>query len=144
GQEIKLTPDTLVIADAEQALAMAGIMGGKHSAVTPETQNILLESAFFDPVAIAGRARSYGLHTDSSHRFERGVDYSLQVEAMERATTLLLDIVGGQAGPLVQAQDPAHLPENRRVSLRRTRIVSGLSLEIADNEVETMLEGLGL
>ncbi len=144
GQEIKLNSDTLVIADAEGALAMAGIMGGKDSAVVSETRNIFLESAFFSPLAIAGRARAYGLHTDSSHRFERGVDYQLQGDAMERATALLLEIVGGEAAPLIEAEDEQHLPKSPRVSLRRARIASGLSLEIADTEVEAMMQGLGL
>jgi phenylalanyl-tRNA synthetase beta chain len=93
GQEVELNADTLVIADDEKAIAMAGIMGGADTAVSNETKDILLESAFFNPVSIAGRARNYGLHTDSSHRFERGVDYQLQEQAMERATQLLLDIV---------------------------------------------------
>src|SRR5690606_22806758 len=133
-QEVTLQGDTLVIADDRQALAMAGVMGGKASAVSESTRDIFLESAFFNPLAIAGRARAYGLHTDSSHRFERGVDYELQVEAMERATALLLDIVGGEAGPLTHVHSE-HLPKERQVSLRRQRIVSGLSLEIEDEEV---------
>ncbi|MDQ2077290.1 phenylalanine--tRNA ligase subunit beta [Marinimicrobium sp. ABcell2] len=144
GQELTLNADTLVIADAKQALAVAGIMGGKHSAVTGATQNILLESAFFHPLAIAGRARSYGLHTDSSHRFERGVDYQLQLDAMERATVLLLEIVGGEAGPLVEAKNDEHLPQARQVTLRRGRISAALGLEIADEDIEAMLLGLGL
>ncbi|RYZ81586.1 MAG: phenylalanine--tRNA ligase subunit beta, partial [Proteobacteria bacterium] len=93
--------------------------------------------------AVAGRARSYGLHTDSSHRFERGVDYNLQVEAMERATALLLEIVGGEAGPLIHVTNE-HLPKERQVTLRKARIVSGLSLEMADNEVVDILTRLGL
>ncbi|WP_341938645.1 phenylalanine--tRNA ligase subunit beta [Marinimicrobium sp. C2-29] len=143
-QEVTLTEGTLVIADHDRPLAMAGIMGGKDSAVGPQTRDIFLESAFFNPIAIAGKARAYGLHTDSSHRFERGVDYELQEAAMERATELLLSIVGGEPGPLVKAWDEAHLPQNRQVTLRRERIVSGLSLELPDEEVEAILEGLGL
>ena len=110
-QELSLTSDTLVIADDARPLALAGVMGGKDSGVSNVTENIFLESAFFSPLAIAGRARNYGLHTDSSHRFERGVDYELQVEAMERATALLLEIVGGQAGPLIEVKDEEHLPQ---------------------------------
>src|SRR5690606_7902998 len=105
--------DTMVIADEQKALAIAGIMGGQESAVSETTRDIFLESAFFNPLAIAGRARSYGLHTDSSHRFERGVDYALQVEAIERATALLLEIVGGEAGPLVHVANE-HLPQERQ------------------------------
>ena len=143
GQEIKLNADTLVIADQNGSLAMAGVMGGKPSAVSPETKNIFLESAFFNPLAIAGRARSYGLHTDSSHRFERGVDYHLQVEAMERATELLLSIVGGDAGPLIEVTNE-HLPQIRQVTLRKARIVSGLSLIIDDAQVVDIMTRLGL
>src|SRR5690606_9924276 len=143
GQEVNLNDDTLVIADAQRALAIAGVMGGSATAVSETTRDIFLESAFFDPASIAGRARSYGLHTDSSHRFERGVDYELQVEAMERATALLLEIVGGDAGPLIQVTNE-HLPQTRQVSLRRARIQSGLSLDIADAEVVDILGRLGL
>jgi phenylalanyl-tRNA synthetase beta chain len=143
GQELSLNANTLVIADKKGALAVAGIMGGKASAVNESTQDIFLESAFFNPLAIAGRARNYGLHTDSSHRFERGVDYLLQVEAIERATALLLAIVGGDAGPLTHITNN-NLPEERRVRLRRARILSGLSLEMADTEVVDILQRLGL
>jgi phenylalanyl-tRNA synthetase beta chain len=143
GQEIKLNADTMVIADQNGALAIAGVFGGKPSSVTAETRDIFLESAFFSPLAVAGRARSYGLHTDSSHRFERGVDYNLQVEAMERATALLLDIVGGEVGSLVHVTNK-HLPKERQVTLRKARILSGLSLEMADDEVVDILTRLGL
>ncbi len=142
-QEVKLNADTMVIADQDSALAIAGVMGGKASAVSASTRDIFLESAFFNPLAIAGRARSYGLHTDSSHRFERGVDYNLQEEAIERATQLLLEIVGGEAGPLVHVTNE-HLPQERQVSLRKARILSGLSLDMADDEVVDILSRLGL
>jgi len=143
GQEIKLNTDTMVIADQKSALAIAGVFGGKPSSVTTETRDIFLEGAFFNPLAVAGRARSYGLHTDSSHRFERGVDYNLQVEAIERATALLLEIVGGEAGPVIHVTNE-HLPKERQVTLRKARIISGLSLEMADNEVVDILTRLGL
>lgn len=143
GQQVALNPNTLVIADNESALAMAGIMGGKASAVTDQTRDLFLESAFFNPLAIAGRARSYGLHTDASHRYERGVDYQLQTEAIERATSLLLEIVGGEAGPLVEVTNDS-LPQQRQVHLRRERILAGLSLEIADAQVVDILTRLGL
>jgi phenylalanyl-tRNA synthetase beta chain len=143
GQILKLNKDTLVIADNQRALAVAGIMGGKSSAVSETTRDLFLESAFFNPLAIAGRARSYGLHTDASHRYERGVDYNLQVDAIERATALLLDIVGGDAGPLVHVSNE-HLPKVRQVSLRKARILSGLSLNMADAEVIDILTRLGL
>ncbi|EDM56641.1 phenylalanyl-tRNA synthetase beta chain, partial [Vibrio parahaemolyticus AQ3810] len=92
GSEAELNADTLVVADHSKALAIAGIFGGEESGVTTETKDVLLECAFFAPDHIRGRARSYGLHTDSSMRFERGVDYALQVSAMERATQLLVEI----------------------------------------------------
>lgn len=143
GQEIKLNADTMVIADQQKALAIAGIMGGKESAVSDSTCDIFLESAFFNPLAIAGRARSYGLHTDSSHRFERGVDHGLQLEAIERATALLLEIVSGQAGPVIHVTND-QLPPPRQVTLRKARILSGLSLEMDDAEVVDILTRLGL
>ncbi|WP_111640586.1 phenylalanine--tRNA ligase subunit beta [Marinimicrobium alkaliphilum] len=143
-QEIALNADTLVIADQAKALAMAGIMGGLGSSVTAQTRDIFLESAFFNPIAIAGRARSYGLHTDSSHRFERGVDFDLQVTAIERATALLLDIVGGEPGPVIHQADQQALPQVRTVTLNKARLASGLSLAVADADVEDMLTRLGL
>lgn len=143
GQEVELKSDTLVIADDEKAVAMAGIMGGEATSVTSATQDIFLESAFFFPVAIAGRARNYGLHTDSSHRFERGVDYKLQTVAIERATQLLLEIVGGQPGPVIEVENE-HAPKDREVSLRRSRILSGLGFSMDDEEVVDILTRLGL
>jgi phenylalanyl-tRNA synthetase beta chain len=110
GQTIALRPDTLVIADRERPLAMAGIMGGKQSAVSATTSDIFLEAAFFAPSPLAGQARSYGLHTESSYRFERGVDFVLQVEAMERATSMLVEIVGGDVGPIQEVVSKDHLP----------------------------------
>jgi phenylalanyl-tRNA synthetase beta chain len=142
-QEITLRPDTLVIADDQAPLAMAGIMGGLDSAVTAATQDILLESAFFNPLAIAGRARHYGLHTDSSHRFERGVDYQLQRDAIERATELLLAIVGGEAGPVMEQTTP-ELPSEQVVTLRQERIARGLHIDMEAATVEDILSRLGL
>ena len=103
GTTAKLQPNTLVIADSKGALAMAGIFGGKASGVNEETKDVVLEAAFFAPLAITGRARQYGLHTDASHRFERGVDPELTRQAMEHATALLLEICGGEAGEIVEA-----------------------------------------
>ena len=143
GQEVELEPDVLVIADASGPLALAGIMGGAGSAVGSETRNVFLESAFFSPAAIAGRARRYGLHTDSSHRFERGVDPELAWRAMERATALLLEIAGGQAGPVVEAAAPEALPQRRAVRLRAARIVALLGESIPEGEVEDILRRLG-
>ena len=142
GKAVALTPDTLVIADDKQGLAIAGIMGGLDSAVTAYTKHIFLESAFFNPAVIAGKARSYGLQTDAAHRFERGVDFNLPRLAMARATQLLLDIVGGEAGPVIEAADS--LPEARTVTLRAERIERILGIRLDAARVETILTGLGL
>ncbi|MCO1335975.1 phenylalanine--tRNA ligase subunit beta [Microbulbifer sp. OS29] len=144
GQEVKLKEGTLVIADEEKPLAMAGIMGGLDSSVTQGTQHIFLESAFFSPLAIAGKARAYGLHTDSSHRFERGVDYHLQEKAVERATQLLLDIVGGQPGPVHVRELTETMPAERHITLRRARVELGLGIKLADDEIVDILTRLGL
>jgi len=144
GSEVTLNSDTLLIADREKPLAMAGIMGGAESAVGPETRDIFLESAYFDPIAIAGRPRNYGLHTDSSHRFERGVDPQLQVGAIERATALLLDIVGGEPGPVIEAVDENKLPSPAEVRLTRARLEQQLALKFDSAEIREMLVRLGL
>jgi phenylalanyl-tRNA synthetase beta chain len=142
GREVQLNPDTLVIADQQKALAMAGVMGGKHSAVGPLSTDIFLESAFFTPLAIAGRARSYGLHTDAAHRYERGVDYNLAPVAMERATELLLAIVGGEPGPVIEAS--ADLPANPPVTLRRRRLQEVLGLALPDALILDIMARLGM
>jgi phenylalanyl-tRNA synthetase beta chain len=144
GQDIELNADTLVIADSAQALAIAGVMGGKDSGVTSQTRDIFLESAFFSPEMIAGKARGYGLHTDSSHRFERGVDPELAAKAMERATALLMSIVGGEAGPVVAVTDNEHLPKEKEILLRAARIERVLGLALPASEVEEQLTRLGL
>ncbi len=144
GSEAELRSDTLVIADHEKPLAMAGIMGGEGSGVTDATKDVLLESAFFAPLAIAGKARSYGLHTDSSHRFERGVDYELQRTAIERATALLTGIVGGQAGPITEAASADDLPKQQAIALRSERIVRLLGVQVDDATVEDILKRLGM
>ena len=142
GTEIALQEGSLVIADHEKPLALAGIMGGEDSGVTETTTDILLESAFFTPTAIIGKARAYGLHTDSSHRFERGVDHQLQVMALERATALLLDIVGGEAGPVVEAVSEQHLPAAPTIRLRRDQVPRILGVEIDDGTIEDILQRL--
>ncbi len=144
GKEIKLNNDSLVIADQVKVLALAGIMGGEGSGVTDDTQDILLESAFFSPTAIAGKARSYGLHTDSSHRFERGVDPALQRLAIERSTQLLLDICGGSAGPVNEVVHEGQLPVTSDIRLRGDRIKRVLGVEVAATEVERILSTLGM
>jgi phenylalanyl-tRNA synthetase beta chain len=144
GSEATLRADTLVIADQSRALAMAGIMGGEDSGVTESTCDVLLEAAFFAPLAIAGQARSYGLHTDSSHRFERGVDSCLQHKAMERATALMLDIVGGQAGPVTEMKSDSHLPVAKPVALRRSRVKRLLGVDIDDQTIADILVRLDM
>ncbi|CAD5109878.1 phenylalanine--tRNA ligase subunit beta [Zestomonas carbonaria] len=144
GQEVSLRSDTLVIADHQRALAIAGVMGGEHSGVSDKTRDLFLESAFFDTIAIAGKARSYGLHTDSSHRFERGVDSQLARTAMERATALLLEIVGGEAGPIVEAVSESDLPKVAPITLRAERISQMLGMDMEAAEVERLLSALGL
>lgn len=145
GQEVALRADTLVIADHTRALAIAGVMGGEHSGVnTEKTRDLFLESAFFEPISVAGKARSYGLHTDASHRYERGVDSQLAREAMERATQLLLDIVGGEAGPVVEAVSEQHLPQVAPVTLRAERITQMLGMEMGPAQVEQLLNALEL
>lgn len=145
GQEVALRADTLVIADHTRALAIAGVMGGEHSGVnTEKTRDLFLESAFFEPISVAGKARSYGLHTDASHRYERGVDSQLAREAIERATQLLLDIVGGEAGPVVEAVSEQHLPQVAPVTLRAERITQMLGMEMDPVQVEQLLNALEL
>ena len=144
GQEVSLRADTLVIADHSRALAIAGVMGGESSGVTAQTSDLFLEAAFFDTIALAGKARSYGLHTDSSHRFERGVDSQLTREAMERATGLLLEIVGGEAGPIIEVASQAHLPNIAPITLRSERIEQMLGMTMDAPEIERLLSALGL
>ncbi|MFP1738218.1 phenylalanine--tRNA ligase subunit beta [Lonsdalea quercina] len=143
GNDAKLNAETLVIADSSKALAMAGIFGGEHSGVNEETQDVLLECAFFNPLAITGRARRYGLHTDASHRYERGVDPELQSQAMERATRLLLDICGGEAGPVVDVTHDKNLPARATIALRREKLDRLIGHHIADDKVSDILERLG-
>lgn len=143
-QEMTLDPQTLVIADDRGPLAIAGIMGGKGSGVTVQTSNLFLECAFFEPIHIAGRARSYGLHTDSSHRFERGVDYELQDLAMERATALLSGIVGGEVGPVIDVTDSSALPTGTPITLRQKRVESVLGISLDKDTIVNTLTRLGM
>ncbi|MDR6983791.1 phenylalanyl-tRNA synthetase beta chain [Rheinheimera pacifica] len=142
--EVTLKANTLLIADNSKALAMAGVFGGLHSGVTAQTKDVFLESAFFAPLAIAGKARQYGLHTDASHRYERGVDPQLQHTAMERATALLLQICGGEAGPVVEAVSEAHLPKVANISLTEAKLARILGISIAKAEVTAIFSRLGL
>ncbi len=143
GDTVELDTGTLVIADHERAVAMAGIMGGAETAVGPQTRDLFLESAFFSPLAIAGRARSHGLSTDSSHRFERGVDPQLQVRAIERATALLLEITGGQAGPVIDIAHADHLPTRKPVALRGSRLQRILGMSVDTATIEDIFGRMG-
>jgi len=143
GEERVLTPDTLVIADHQKALAMAGIMGGEGSGINTETRHLFLEAAFFAPELMAGRARHYGLHTDASHRYERGVDPELAYQAVERATQLFLECVGGEAGPVVDVTSAADLPQREPVTLKAASIQRMLGIDLAADQVTRIFEGLG-
>jgi phenylalanyl-tRNA synthetase beta chain len=141
---IELNDDTLVIADDSGAIAVAGIMGGESTAVCAETRDIFLESAFFAPLAIVGRARSYNMQTDASHRFERGVDYCIQRDAIERATALIIEIAGGQPGPLIEKVGSGCLPSSDRVDLTRKQLDRILGVDISDLELTGMFARLGM
>jgi len=143
-QEIKANTETLVIADAEKALALAGIMGGSGSAVSNTTTDIFLECAFFSPSFMMGKSRHYGLHTDSSHRFERGVDANLQARAIERATQLIVEIAGGSVGPVTEVVAEAELPERVAITLRQKRIQRILGVDLEASVVEGILQRLGM
>ncbi|HUH31816.1 MAG TPA: phenylalanine--tRNA ligase subunit beta [Rhodanobacter sp.] len=144
GNVVTLGETYLLVADQEAPLAVAGIMGGFASRVTAQTRNIFLESAHFAPHAIMGRARNLGLHTDASHRFERGVDPQLPQRALERASELLLAIVGGHAGPVVAAEHGSDLPQPTPVVLRRTRLARVLGVTVPDAEVLRTFTALGM
>ncbi|OED40797.1 phenylalanine--tRNA ligase subunit beta [Endozoicomonas sp. (ex Bugula neritina AB1)] len=144
GQEVTLNEKILVIADEQRVLGIAGVMGGEDSGVSAETKDVFLEAAFFEQITIAGKARSFGLHTDASHRFERGVDSELQRKAIERATALILDICGGEAGPVTEVASEANLPKQREVILRSSKVESLLGVAIDDSHTEALLTRLGL
>jgi len=139
GENVTMDSEVLVIADGSGPIGMAGIMGGQSTAVSELTQHVFLEAAYFCPEVIAGRARRFGLHTDASVRFERGVDPLHQARAIERATTLLLDIAGGEAGPLIEVEDAAQLPNIQPIRLRKDRLATVLGISIADAAVENLL-----
>ncbi|MGB5180500.1 MAG: phenylalanine--tRNA ligase subunit beta [Gammaproteobacteria bacterium] len=141
---ISLDDKTLVIADHEKPLAIAGVMGGIDSGVQGDTVDVFLECAFFPPEIIAGRARAYGMHTESAYRFERGVDPGLQQRAIERATGLLIDIAGGEAGPVTSVTAAQYLPESIPVTLRKARIQKVLGILPGSDEVTDILTRLGM
>ncbi len=144
GQKINLSEKVLVIADKEKPLAMAGIMGGAESAVQAHTKDVFLESAYFNSVIVAGVARKYGLFSDSSQRFERGVDPYLQMKALERATALILSISGGEAGPVIESFVMEHIPEKNIFSFDTAKVKKITGLTIAQEEMKSLLEGIGI
>jgi phenylalanyl-tRNA synthetase beta chain len=144
GKELRAEPDMLLITDEEGAVGLGGIMGGLRTAVSADTRDVFLESAFFAPEAILGRARRIGLVTDASQRFERGVDPHGQVRAIERALALLTPIAGGAAGSVSMAESPAHLPKRPPVSLRVSQLKRLLGAELPVGRVTAALKGLGM
>ena len=142
GREVALEPDTLLITDDRGPVGMAGVMGGANSAVGPGTRNIFMECAYFSQDAIHGTARRYGLQTDASQRYERGVDYTLQEAAMERAIALLIEVAGGEAGPVAVTESRPHLPARRSVRLRRRRLDLLVGEVVPDGEVDRIFERL--
>ncbi|MBI1731762.1 MAG: phenylalanine--tRNA ligase subunit beta [Gammaproteobacteria bacterium] len=144
NEQRDLDADMLVITDAGGVVAMAGVMGGLHTSVTPSTRSLFLESAHFAPDAIMGRARRLGLQTDAGQRFERGVDPELAARALERATTLLLESCGGRPGPLVDTRDDAAFPRKSAIPLRSGRVRRVLGAELAPEAIEGILRRLGL
>ena len=149
GRDVALDEHFLVITDrsrtdTDRAIALAGVMGGFETRVTDTTRNVFLEAAHFAPHAIIGRGRRLGLHTDAAHRFERGVDPELPRQAIEVATRLIVEIAGGNPGPVVEAVLPEHLPQPQAVRLRRDRLARVLGIRVDDAAVERMLRALGL
>ncbi|PRD26143.1 UNVERIFIED_CONTAM: pheT [Trichonephila clavipes] len=142
-QEVELQEDIMVIADQQKVLAIAGIMGGLDSSVTDDTQDIFLESAFFAPLAIAGRARRFGLHTDSSQRYERGVDFELPMIAMNRASELIQAFAGGEFGPITVAEQAELLPKREAIPLKQSQVDQLLGYEVAGEFIADALARLG-
>ncbi len=144
GTTIALHPDMLVIADARGPIGLAGIMGGERSAIAPDTTDVFLESAWFHPDAIAGRGRRLDVITDASQRFERGVDPAGQERAIERATQLLIEIAGGEAGPTVVTVSTEHLPVRAPIALRKSYLGRLIGIEVPGERVPEILTALGM
>ncbi len=142
GRTVDVQPDVLLITDGAGPIGIAGIMGGERTSVSAETTDVFFEAAYFAPDAVIGRGKRWGLTTEASQRNERGVDPSHQERAIERATALLLQIAGGQAGPVSVKQSDQHLPARPAVTLRRKQLARLLGIGFADARVQTSLEGL--
>ena len=143
-QEINLSPDCLVISDEKKSIALAGIMGGKNTCVNANTKSIFLESAFFKPSVIRGRGRRYGFQTDASIRFERGVDYRIQELAVEKASEILHETVGGEFGTIQESKLTKELPKAKKVSLDLDRANKILGTNITSFKAKKYLKGLGM
>src|SRR5699024_11214369 len=143
GDVVTLKDDTLVIADQQKVLAMAGIMGGEESACNDDTTTIFLESAWFNPITIAGKARNYGLHTDSSHRFERGVDFELAEKAMDYATALIQKYAGGKAGNVSQMNDVNFLTKRDAVKVRFYKVNQIIGQEFTKHDINMFVNRVG-
>ena len=144
GKEVDLKESTLAICDEARVIAMAGVMGGLDTAVTRHTSNVFFESAYFSPLSIRETAKSFSLHTDASHRYERGVDTSIQREAIERATKLLVDFAGGRPGPVVEAVDQKFLPTSVEIKLSKTKLESRVGISLDSEFIEGVMRGLKL
>jgi len=144
GSRVTLRAEHLVIADHAKAVALAGIMGGWDSAVSAATRDIYFESAFFPAAAMLGKARQFGMHTDASHRFERGVDPGLQARAIERATQLLVSIAGGRPGPVTDACARNFMPRPAVIELPRAEIARLLGVQVPAARVTVFLKRLGM
>jgi phenylalanyl-tRNA synthetase beta chain len=142
GQEVELTPDVLLIADTKKPLALGGVMGGESSAVSDSTAEVFLEAAWFNPSAVAGRARRFALSSDAAFRFERGVDFAATAEAIERATQLIFDVCGGAAGPI--SETVATLPQRKPVRLRSSRASKILGVRFTAEQIAVLLKRLQL
>ena len=142
GQTVTLSKETLVIADNNSAIAIAGVIGGMATATLTNSSEILLESAFFDPIAISGVARSYGLHTEASLRFERGVDFNITHQAMERATELVLEICGGKASPINECVDSKSLPKLEPIEISNDKISKVLGFDLEPTWIESKFKFL--
>lgn len=144
GKKVNLAPGTLVIADDKQPQALAGVMGGADSAVSEDTDAVFIESAYFNPIVVSKASRAYSVYTDSSHRFERGVDPKLQQQAIERVTQLICSITGGKAGPLSEVVTSKYVPTAPIIRIRKERIARVLGIAISDSKVVEILQALGM
>ena len=143
-QTLNLDASCLVISDEKEAVAFAGVMGGKDSSVTSSTSSIFLESAYFKPSVIRGKARKFGFQTEASLRFERGVDYTIQEFALNRATYLLNQTIGGEIGSVISDSLIKELPNHKKINIDIDRTNKILGTTISTNSAKNYFKGLGL